>query len=147
MERFAIHYVNSQKMQQVCYVQTESMIASTLQHLHYIDVLKVTKETLSCVKEDILDEKYKTCIKKDKYYTPSGYALTFITWALTLYEPNLYTIDKLKYTLFTNDTKDSYSNLLKLALTDLYRKNLTIKDLNYLHSNIKLLPEWLQPYK
>lgn len=68
-----------------------------------------------------------------------------------MYEPNINIVSKLraneKVLLKKDNKKDNKNNnIVRLALINLFTKRLTTTELEYLHKNIPLLPEWLQPY-
>lgn len=146
MERVAIYYLNTLLKKEVCYVENEHMINNKLYFLNR-PIIRITKETLACVKEDNISNKYKTFIHCDDFYDVShGIERELIIWALTLYDPTLLLLSKLKaqeHVLIKNEK----NAIIKLALIDAYRKNLTMKELTFLNDNVKLLPTWLQPYK
>jgi hypothetical protein len=67
-----------------------------------------------------------------------------IIWAVKLFYPHC----DVDYLLNKPIVKPKDKNhLIKLALINLFRQQLTMIQLNFIYETIPLLPRWLQPYK
>lgn len=70
----------------------------------------------------------------------------YVVGELKMYEPCLNLIND----LLTGEKiliNKCNNHIIRLSLIDLFRKKLTMNELEFLHHNINFLPSWLQPYK
>jgi len=84
-----------------------------------------------------------------KYEIPIGKERKLIKRALILYQPEyLSFLNKLdsEEPIFITE-EDGNCNLIVMAITNLFCKTLTMKELDFMYNVIPTLPEWLRPYK